>query len=70
MEALFAAIGWRTLVDLGAECRVQRLQLLEWAVETLAGLPRSEPKERLRQLALKLPLRLGTVVGIAEVASG
>jgi ParB family chromosome partitioning protein len=57
MEALLTAIDWRALSDLGPEHGLQRLQLLDWACETLAGLPRSEPRERLRQLALKLPLR-------------
>lgn len=69
MEALLAAIGWRSLVDLGAEHRTQRMQLLEWACETLAALPRSQPRERLRQVALKLPLRFAPVSrGIAGAA--
>jgi hypothetical protein len=58
MEALFTAVGWKALSDLGPEHRPQRLQLLEWACETLAGLPRSDPKQRLQQMALQLPLQL------------
>jgi hypothetical protein len=66
MEALFAAIGWRALFKLGSEHRTQRLQLLRWACETLAALPRSEPKERIRQLALKLPVELTPPQVVAE----
>jgi ParB/RepB/Spo0J family partition protein len=57
LEELLAAIGWRELVDLGPKYRAQRLKLLKWSCETLSELPRSQPKERLRQLALQLPLR-------------
>ena len=58
LEALFIALGWRSLVDLGTEHRPSRLRLLSWACATLDTLPRGDPKERLRQLAAKLPVQL------------
>jgi len=58
MEDLFVALGWRDLVQLGPAFRAQRMHLLVWACETLASFPRSQPRERLRQLALRLPLDL------------
>ena len=60
IEALFVALGWRSLVELGADHRQQRLRLLAWACGILNGLPRGSPKERLRQVALALPLCFGT----------
>lgn len=57
MDMLLTAIGWHPLSELGPNHQSQRFQLLVWACETLAALPRSERRERLRQLALKLPLR-------------
>jgi transposase-like protein len=56
IEALFVALGWRRLVALGDEHRRQRLLLLSWACHQLATLPPGSAKERLRQIALKLPL--------------
>jgi len=58
LEELFVAIGWRSLVELGPKFRGQRLQLLRWACDTLAAMPKGEPRERMRQLALQLPLTL------------
>jgi ParB/RepB/Spo0J family partition protein len=60
MEALFAALGWRDLVDLGLEYRQRRLVLLAWACGILDGLPPGPPKDRIRQVALQLPLTFGT----------
>ncbi len=60
MEALFVALGWRNLVALGSEYRQQRLLLLTWACGILDGLPPGPPKDRLRQVALQLPLNFGT----------
>lgn len=37
MEALFSAIGWRSLFKLGPEHREQRLQLLQWVREQRAS---------------------------------
>jgi ParB/RepB/Spo0J family partition protein len=56
MEALFVGLGWHNLVALGPEFRDRRLLLLAWACEILDGLPPGNPKDRLRQMALKLPL--------------
>ncbi len=58
MECLLVALDWQSLVSLGARHRRQRLQLLAWACETLASLPRSEPRERIRQMAMQLPVAL------------
>jgi len=63
IEALFVALGWRSLVALGADHRRQRLLLLAWACRILNDLPPGSPKERLRQVALALPLRFGTGEG-------
>lgn len=56
LEALFVALGWRRLCELGAEHRRQRLLLLAWACGVLNGLPASSSKNRLRQVALALPV--------------
>lgn len=55
IEALFVALGWRRLIALGEEHRRQRLILLVWACSQLTELPQGPEKERLRQLALRLP---------------
>ena len=56
LEVLFVALGWRSLADLGADYRQQRLLLLAWACGILDKLPSGSPKERLRQVAQELPL--------------
>ena len=56
MEALFVGLGWRNLVALGPEYRQRRLLLLAWACRILDGLPPGPPKDRLRQMALQMPL--------------
>ncbi len=66
LDALFVAIGWPALVKLGNEHKAQRLQLLIWACEALASLPKSNPRERLRQLAVKLPLELTSAHAAVE----
>ncbi len=58
LEALFIAIGWRDLAGLGVDHRASRIQLLRWACDTLSKLPKGQPKDRLRQLALELPMTL------------
>jgi hypothetical protein len=60
MEALFIALGWRSLVDLGPEYRQRRLLLLAWACGILDRLPPGPPKDRIREVALQLPLTFGT----------
>jgi ParB/RepB/Spo0J family partition protein len=57
LEALLVGIGWEHLTELGTGHREQRLQLLRWACDTLDSIPKGPPKERLRQLALKLPVK-------------
>jgi ParB/RepB/Spo0J family partition protein len=57
MDALLRAVDYRSLVDLGPEFKASRLALLEWAALTMTSLPRSNPRERLRQVALRLPVR-------------
>ncbi|WP_456846868.1 ParB/RepB/Spo0J family partition protein [Cellulomonas sp. P5_C6] len=56
LEALFVALGWRRLVDLGGEFRTQRLLLFSWACGALDLAPSGSTKERLRQLALAFPV--------------
>lgn len=68
MEALLRAVDYRGLMALGDEHRPQRVALLAWAVKTLASLPRSNPRERIRQLASMMPATLPADDG-AEVAS-
>jgi ParB family chromosome partitioning protein len=67
IDALLGAINFRALFDLGPEHHAQRLALIEWAVTTLGSLPRSTPRERIRQLAQQMPTRLPEH-GSAEVA--
>jgi ParB/RepB/Spo0J family partition protein len=70
LEALFVGMGWKQLTELGVEHREQRLQLLEWACDTLATIPKAAPKERLRQLALKLPVKFtDDVASLAKAVS-
>ncbi|WP_246178667.1 ParB/RepB/Spo0J family partition protein [Actinomadura decatromicini] len=56
VEALFEALGWRELVQLGSSHRKQRLQLLVWACDTLSKLPSGSISERLGELAAALPM--------------
>lgn len=58
LEALFIAIGWRQLMEMGADYRQSRLVLLAWACDTLSKLPTGSPKERMRKLAQSLPLTI------------
>jgi ParB/RepB/Spo0J family partition protein len=57
LEALFVALGWRKLMDLGEGHRRQRLLLLAWACGVLHELPAGSPKNRLRQVAMALPVK-------------
>ena len=67
VEALFVALGWRRLVALGEEYRHQRLILLGWACSQLDQMPQGPEKERLCQLALRLPLAFESDGGIASL---
>ncbi len=58
MTALFQALGWDGLSDLGPHCMVARIRLLRWACAELAGPARGTVKERLNALAANLPLSL------------
>ncbi|HEY2279968.1 MAG TPA: ParB/RepB/Spo0J family partition protein [Streptosporangiaceae bacterium] len=55
LEALFEALGWKDLVELGPEHRPARLKLLTWACATLHRLPAGSIADRLGQLAAELP---------------
>ena len=55
VEALFIALGWQELVELGTEQRAQRIALLGWACKTLSDLDPGTIPERLAQLAARLP---------------
>lgn len=59
LEALFVALGWKSLVALGIPARTTRLKLLEWACSTLTQLPRGQIRERFGELAQRLPMSLG-----------
>ena len=61
-EALFVALGWRVLENLGHQLRTQRIALLGWAVSALEQVPSGSPKERLRQLSLVFPMELAKQV--------
>jgi ParB/RepB/Spo0J family partition protein len=63
IEALFVGLGWRSLVALGADHRRQRLLLLAWACRILNDLPPGSPRDRLRHVAIALPLHFGTGEG-------
>jgi ParB family chromosome partitioning protein len=54
-EALFVALGWQRLLDLGDEQRHQRIVLLSWACSVLDELPQGALRERLRELGMKFP---------------
>lgn len=71
MDALLGALNWPALAELGPAYRSQRLALLDWACTKLAEMPRAHPKERIRQLALAMPLRLPTAATtVANSATG
>lgn len=55
IEALFIALGWQQLTELGDKRLCERVALLSWACKTLADLPAGALRERLQQLALKFP---------------
>jgi hypothetical protein len=66
IDALFAALGWCELVELGPDHRTQRLVLLAWACATLSKLQKSTIDDRLSQLAEVLPMQFeGDSVSLA-----
>ena len=68
IDALLGALNFRALFELGPGHRAQRLALVDWSVTTLASLPRNGPRERIRQLALQMPVQLPSRVDRAEAA--
>lgn len=58
MQALLLAFDWRTLSKLGDGHRTDRVDLITWALSTLASLPRGEVGERIRHLAIRMPVTL------------
>jgi ParB/RepB/Spo0J family partition protein len=56
LEALFVAIGWRGLIQLGAAQRTERLLLFGWACSALTEISSGTIEERLRQMALRFPI--------------
>lgn len=56
LDALFMALGWNALEDLGSGHQAQRVRLLEWACAALAQQPSGKTKERLRSVALEFPM--------------
>lgn len=70
MDALLQALNWPSLTALGPEHREQRFRLLDWACQTLARLPKGHPRERIRQLAVLLPMHLPVATPKPSEASG
>lgn len=67
LEALFVALGWRRLTEMGRACSEQRIVLIAWACSLLDGLPPSSIKDRIRQVALQFPTEFskqGTTYGL------
>lgn len=56
VEALFVALGWQRLVELGAEQRRQRLVLFGWACAALQENQNGSTRDRLRELAAHFPV--------------
>jgi ParB/RepB/Spo0J family partition protein len=69
IEALLIALGWRELAKLGPSHRPQRLLLLSWACGVLNNLPAGPVKERLREVALRLPLKFSEQAGQLSLAA-
>lgn len=58
MTALFEALGWDGLTNLGPQHKAARVRLLRWACAEISGPARGTVKERLNALAANLPLSL------------
>lgn len=69
LEALFAALGWSALEDLGTQYQLQRIRLLEWACEQLRRTAAGPIKERLCQMALEMPMELNRQNNLLSRAS-
>ncbi len=70
LEALFVGLGWKQLTELGPDHRSQRIYLLQWACDAMRTIPKGPAKERLRQLALKMPLKFTPDVASITKAVG
>jgi transposase-like protein len=55
LEALFIALGWRSLTSLGIDHQSARFELFRWSCETLAALDRGPTRQRFEQMAALLP---------------
>lgn len=58
VEALFVALGWQELTEMGSKQFGHRIALFHWACNALADLPAGTLQERLRQLAMEFPIAL------------
>ena len=55
------ALGWHDLVALGSGIPATSLASADMGLSgSLSGLPSATPKDRLRQMALQLPINFGT----------
>lgn len=68
IEALFEALGWTELVELGETQREQRLLLLAWACDTLSRMSPGPIVERLGKLAAALPMTFADGVQVKAAA--
>ncbi len=55
VQALFDAIGWKAITELGPAQREKRLLLLAWAAATLSQMNAGTTLDRLNSLAELLP---------------
>lgn len=55
VEALFVALGWQRLVDLGDDRLTERFILFNWACQVMGDLPGGSTTSRLEQLAMRFP---------------
>ncbi len=69
IDALFRALGWEKLSELGSEYRVARLLLIAWACRELSYLDKGTVSDRLNHLAERLPLSLGNELETAPVVN-
>lgn len=58
VEALFLALGWQQLTELGRTQFGHRIALLDWACRALADLPSGPLRDRLRKIAMNFPVAL------------
>lgn len=68
MDALLIALNYRGLTNLGPDHRPQRIQLLVWATNAMSSMPPSDPRDRIRQLSLKMPTEIPVDNGAEAVA--